>query len=533
MNGSRLWVELTIGTLQVQFQPGELAKLPLLLFLASVLADRPPVPAIATPSRFGRSDLRRLFPVLLAFSLAFVVLVVQRDLGASVLLFATFVVMLYAASGHRAYLISGGVLLGVGGIAAYSAFDHVRIRVGAWLHPFDDPFGSGYQIVQGLYAMGAGSLTGSGLGLGRPDLIPFAATDFIYAAVAEELGLVGTLSVILWSNLRRPMRMVIEHHLGGDVTRVQLASQVSFLNRAALRKTFDGIEPGKHVLIDAHDTVYIDPDILSLIKEYREVIGPTRGVRVSTRGFRDKYAIEDRIEFVDFTSRELQDQVTPSKALRYLLDGNERFRKGHRLRRDLSRQVAATATSQHPMAVVLSCIDSRTPAELIFDLGLGDIFSVRVAGNIVTSEILGSIEFGCVASGAKLIVVVGHTRCVAVQATVDHVTGRRDGEVHGCSHVRPIIDSLETLVRDAGGVAAFETGQQDQAEQALLDGVVRQNVIRSVDHIMEQSDALCEMLKVGRVGIVGMVYDVATGSCEVIEETVHGLSLVAEESNAS
>jgi len=88
-------------------------------------------------------------------------------------------------------------------------------------------------------------------------------------------------------------------------------------------------------------------------------------------------------------------------------------------------------------------------------------------------------------------------------------------------------------VRDAGGVAAFETGQQDQAEQALLDGVVRQNVIRSVDHIMEQSDALCEMLKVGRVGIVGMVYDVATGSCEVIEETVHGLSLVAEENNAS
>ena len=366
-----------------------------------------------------------------------------------------------------------------------------------------------------------------------PWLITLAAIVLTDPLIGIVIGLTVSTLFILWSNLRRPMRMVIEHHLGGDVTRVQLASQVSFLNRAALRKTFDGIEPGKHVLIDAHDTVYIDPDILSLIKEYREVIGPTRGVRVSTRGFRDKYAIEDRIEFVDFTSRELQDQVTPSKALRYLLDGNERFRKGHRLRRDLSRQVAATATSQHPMAVVLSCIDSRTPAELIFDLGLGDIFSVRVAGNIVTSEILGSIEFGCVASGAKLIVVVGHTRCVAVQATVDHVTGRRDGEVHGCSHVRPIIDSLETLVRDAGGVAAFETGQQDQAEQVLLDGVVRQNVIRSVDHIMEQSDALCEMLKVGRVGIVGMVYDVATGSCEVIEETVHGLSLVAEEHNAS
>ena len=196
VNGSRLWVELTLGTFKIQFQPGELAKLPLLVFLASLLTDRPPVPAIATPARFGRSDLRRLVPVLLAFSLAMVVLIVQRDLGASVLLFATFVTLLYAASGHRAYLISGGVLLGLGGMAAYWAFDHVQVRVGAWLHPFDDPFGSGYQIVQGLYAMGAGSLTGSGLGLGRPDLIPFAATDFIYAAVAEELGLTGTLSVL-------------------------------------------------------------------------------------------------------------------------------------------------------------------------------------------------------------------------------------------------------------------------------------------------------------------------------------------------
>jgi cell division protein FtsW (lipid II flippase) len=104
--------------------------------------------------------------------------------------------MLYAATGHGAYLVSGTALFAVGAAAAWLAFGHVQTRIEAWLRPFDDPFGTGYQIVQGLYAMGAGSLTGSGLGLGRPDLIPFAATDFIYAAIAEELGLTGSLSVL-------------------------------------------------------------------------------------------------------------------------------------------------------------------------------------------------------------------------------------------------------------------------------------------------------------------------------------------------
>lgn len=195
VNGSRLWVEFSVGSFSVQFQPGELAKLPIVVFLASLLTDRRPVAAVGE-GRFRAAELRRLVPVAVAWAASFGVLVVQRDLGASLLLFATFVTMLYAGTGNRAYLVSGGALFGAGAIAAWFAFDHVQTRVQAWLAPFDDPFGTGYQIVQGLYAMGAGSLTGSGLGLGRPDLIPFAATDFIYAAVAEELGLTGSLSVI-------------------------------------------------------------------------------------------------------------------------------------------------------------------------------------------------------------------------------------------------------------------------------------------------------------------------------------------------
>ncbi len=360
---------------------------------------------------------------------------------------------------------------------------------------------------------------------GKYQFVPWFITLLAIVLTDPLIGILIGLAVstifILWSNLRRPMRLVVERHLGGDVTRIELASQVSFLNRAALRKTFDTIDSGKHLLVDAHDTVYIDPDILSLIKEYRDVIGPARGVRVSTRGFRDKYAIEDRIEFVDFSSRELQEQMTPEEALSYLLAGNQRFRNERRLKRDFSRQVRATASSQHPMAVVLSCIDSRTPAEIIFDLGLGDIFSVRVAGNIVTPEVLGSIEFGCVGACAKLIVVVGHNRCVAVQSAIDFMQDKQDPVLNKCEYVRSIVQSLESVVRDSESSQPVNNKGNESIYEA--DIAVRQNVQRSVNEILQKSASIFELVHSGQVGIIGMVYDVTTGGCHVMDETSHGL----------
>jgi cell division protein FtsW (lipid II flippase) len=139
---------------------------------------------------------RQLLPVVLAFGVSFAVLVYQRDLGASLLLFLVFGAMLYAATGRTAYPIAGLVMLAGGGLAAYQYFGHVHVRVQAWLHPFTDFAGSGYQVAQGLFALGSGSLSGTGLGAGRPDLIPAAATDFVFAAVAEELGLAGAVAVV-------------------------------------------------------------------------------------------------------------------------------------------------------------------------------------------------------------------------------------------------------------------------------------------------------------------------------------------------
>ena len=214
---------------------------------------------------------------------------------------------------------------------------------------------------------------------GRYQFVPFALT--VVAIVLTDLligvliGMAVSIGFILRSNVRRPLRRIVEKHLGGEVVHIELANQVSFLNRAALARALDEVPRGGHVLLDAQSTDYIDPDLLDLIRDFKEQTAPARGVEVSLLGFRSKYQLRDQTRYVDYSTRELQAALTPQQVLQILKDGHERFRTGRRLTRDLGRQVNATAGGQHPLAVVLSCIDSRTPAELIFDLGVGDIFS--------------------------------------------------------------------------------------------------------------------------------------------------------------
>jgi peptidoglycan glycosyltransferase len=193
VNGSRLWVRLTIGDKAISFQPGEGAKVLLVIFLASYLADRRRALA-EMPRTLGALRLpesRQLLPVLLAFAIAFLVLVYQRDLGASLLIFIVFVTLLYVATARATYLVAGGVLAGAGAVAAANAFSHVAVRVAGWLHPFSDYSGSGYQVAQGVFALADAGLVGTGLGNGSPWLIPAAATDYVFIAIVEETGLAG------------------------------------------------------------------------------------------------------------------------------------------------------------------------------------------------------------------------------------------------------------------------------------------------------------------------------------------------------
>jgi cell division protein FtsW (lipid II flippase) len=197
VNGSRLWIVLDIG-FTMQFQPAELAKLGLVIFFAAYLADHQKALREAH-RRLGPIRLpepRQLIPLLLAWGGSIFILVWQRDLGASLLMFAGFVLLLYAATGSTGYLVAGGLMTLTGAAAAAFLFDHVQRRITAWIAPFEHYQDEGFQIVQGIFALGTGSLSGAGPGLGRPDLIPNAETDFIFAAVGEEIGFAGSVAVI-------------------------------------------------------------------------------------------------------------------------------------------------------------------------------------------------------------------------------------------------------------------------------------------------------------------------------------------------
>ncbi|HEY7755703.1 MAG TPA: FtsW/RodA/SpoVE family cell cycle protein, partial [Actinomycetota bacterium] len=198
INGARLWVQ--IGPLG--FQPAELGKVLIVIFLASYLNQRRELLQVAT-SRIGPLRLpaaKHLAPVLLAWAASLAILFVQRDLGASLLYFGIFVVMLWVATGRAAYLVFGLLLFAIGAYAGWMLFDHVQLRVDVWLNALDPDkvFDLGYgQLAQAQLGMATGGLVGAGLGQGSPGLIPFAATDFIFAAIGEELGLLGTTAVLL------------------------------------------------------------------------------------------------------------------------------------------------------------------------------------------------------------------------------------------------------------------------------------------------------------------------------------------------
>jgi carbonic anhydrase/SulP family sulfate permease len=366
---------------------------------------------------------------------------------------------------------------------------------------------------------------------GRYQFIPFAATVtaivFTDLLIGILIGLAVAIGFILNSNMRRPVHHFVEKHLGGDVVHIELANQVSFLNRAALSTVLNEVPRNGRVLLDARATDYIDPDVLDLIRDFKEQAGPAHGVEVSLVGFRNEYNFEDQIQYVDYSTRELQDAITPQQVLTILKDGNERVRLGRRLTRDFNRQVRATAEGQHPLAVALSCIDSRTPVELIFDLGMGDIFSIRMAGNITSRKVLASAEYGCAVAGAKLIIVIGHTRCGAVSAAVKLLCSPLTAaDATGCQHLDAIVNDIQ---RSAEGIVCQTAAESSSSDMiAIADAVARENVLRVVKEMRAHSRTIDNLVREQRIAIVGAMYDVTTGAVEFLVEDGLGETALRE-----
>lgn len=199
-------------------------------------------------------------------------------------------------------------------------------------------------------------------------------------------------------------------------------------------------------------------------------------------------------------TKETQNTMTPKKALDFLIEGNERFQNNLKANRNLLQQVNETADGQFPFATILSCIDSRVSAELVFDQGLGDIFSIRIAGNFVNQDILGSMEFACKLAGTKLLVVLGHTSCGAIKGACDHA---RLGNLTALiNKIEPAVDAVKEPKEEA---------LRNSKNMSFVNEVAEKNVMMTMDNIRSSSEVLAEMENNGEIKIVGGMYDLETG----------------------
>jgi carbonic anhydrase len=206
-------------------------------------------------------------------------------------------------------------------------------------------------------------------------------------------------------------------------------------------------------------------------------------------------------------TKELRDKISPMDAIQLLKKGNERFVSNLKVNRNLLQQVNETSDGQHPFAVILSCIDSRTSAELIFDQGLGDVFSVRIAGNIQNPDILGSMEFGCKVAGAKVIAVLGHTKCGAIRGACDHVQMGNLSTL--LEKIKPAVDGEKST-----------TSNRDSSNSTFVEKVASLNVKLTQNLILKNSPIIKEMIQKGEIALIGGMYDVETGVVDFYDDQI-------------
>jgi carbonic anhydrase len=337
--------------------------------------------------------------------------------------------------------------------------------------------------------------------------IPFCAT--VLGLVLTDLltgiaiGMTIALMAILIENYRGSFYLR-ETHIGNK-TVLRLSEQVSFLNKANVQRTLKQLPAGSEVVIDATRSKFIDFDIYEIIQNFRSE-AQLKGIKLTIENLRG-YGTLPPLETARAQTYDSQQSLTPAEVLTILKEGNERFVNNLKSNRNLLEQVNDTQKGQFPIAIILSCIDSRTSVELIFDQGLGDVFSARVAGNIVNDDILGSMEFACKLAGSKLIVVLGHSLCGAIKGAcadveLEHLTG------------------LLQKIKPAVNAAREEFSPENPPEQAVLvQKTAEHNVQLTVEQIKRQSPLLDTMAKAGEIDIVGAMYDVETGQVEFYTDT--------------
>ncbi|WP_288418791.1 SulP family inorganic anion transporter [uncultured Acinetobacter sp.] len=337
-------------------------------------------------------------------------------------------------------------------------------------------------------------------------LVAILLTDLLVGIL---IGLASSIVFILYGNLHKGVRVYREKHLHGVITRIELPSQVTFLNRASLISALERVHKHEKLVIDATQSDSIDPDIYQVIQEYQNETAIKRQIDLKLIGFKQHYQeLDDAVLDIDISTRDLQSKLKPSDVLKLLKEGNQRFVKNERLQRDIYRQIRVTADEgQHPIAAVLGCMDSRAPTEMLFDVGIGDLFSLRIAGNVAGQKVLGSLEFACQAKGAKVIVVLGHTDCGAVTSACQLSLQKQSvADIKEMPHIQYVLGPLMHSVDNV-----YDIMQPRSLTPAFIDQVTAMNVHYNIQYIIKHSAVLREMLEHQQIDIVGAIYDVKTG----------------------
>jgi carbonic anhydrase len=342
---------------------------------------------------------------------------------------------------------------------------------------------------------------------GLDQFIPFFATItaiiFTDLLIGVLIGIVVCVYYLLKVNYTNPFDVYKENTHGEETIKIKFANQLSFLNKGKVKDALQNLPNNSKVIIDAEECDYVDYDVQQVIYDFKHAISKTKGIKLNIIGQRapgvsQRKTLNDYITFTDVFDRETQQKLSPNDVLDILEKGNERFVNGTTKEKYLKQQMSATSASQSPIAVVLSCIDSRTTSEHVFDLGLGDIFSVRIAGNILNEDILGSMEFATKVVGTKLVVVLGHTKCGAIAGACNNVE---------MGNLTTLLNKIQPAVAAEKTIADNRTG--DNLE--FVNKVATNNVLLTIERIRAESPIIKELEITGQLKLVGAMYDIKTG----------------------
>lgn len=321
-------------------------------------------------------------------------------------------------------------------------------------------------------------------------------TDLLYGVI---IGLMFSIFFILKENHKNPLKTEEFRLHIGDVTRIELSSQVTFLNRAAVKNSLWELPENSKIVVDATNANFIDDDILEIIQDFKEIRAPEMGIKLNLIGLKTTYqTTNENLEFVNFLDKKTQEKMSPVDVLRILKEGNGRFVNGQFSEKFYQHHLDVISDEQNPMAIILSCIDSRTSPEILFDANLGDLMTIRIAGNVVNQEIIESLELAISKFGVKLIIVKGHSHCGAIMYSIQN----RD-----TTHLGSIDSKIKKSVLQCG---CTETDIQKK-NPIMIEKVTKMNVRNSIKEIMEKSHLIRTAVESQDVGLVEAYHEIASG----------------------